>query len=399
MPLPQGYVIRSGIAVALQERAASMAAKDKIAALLRTADIEIDGSDPWDIRVHDERFYARVLAQGTLGAGESYLDGWWEVPSLDEFFTRVHRAKLERELMTTAMLVEVALSRVRNLQGRKLSRRVARRHYDLPIELYVAMLGATMQYTGAYYGTDGADRTLDEAQRLKLDLIARKLHLRPGMTVLELGGGFGGLARHLAQHHQCRVVSYNISREQVEFARAWCDGLTVDFRLQDYREAASDLAVYDRVVSIGLLEHVGPKNYRRFFELVHARLAPGGLALVHTIGGNVSMTTADPWITRYIFPGGVIPSEQQITAAKEGLFVLEDWHNFGPDYDRTLLAWDANFRAAWPALRADARLDERFYRMWRYYLNSCAGAFRARELNLWQLVLSRGDVPGYVPAR
>jgi cyclopropane-fatty-acyl-phospholipid synthase len=376
-----------------------MAAKDKLAALLRAADIEIDGGDPWDLRVHDERFYARVLADGTLGAGESYMDGWWDVPQLDEFFARVQRAKLGRQLMTAGVLGQVLLSRIRNLQGQRLSKRVARRHYDLSNDLYVAMLGPTMQYTCAYYATDGADRTLDEAQRLKLDLIARKLHLQPGMTVLELGGGFGGLAHHLAQHHQCRVVSYNISREQVEFARAWCDGLPVEFRLQDYREAASDPVKYDRVVSIGLMEHVGPRNYRRFFELVSARLAPGGLALVHTIGGNVSMTTTDRWIDRYIFPGGVIPSERQIAAAKEGLCVLEDWHNFGPDYDRTLLAWDANFRAAWPALRTGPQLDERFYRMWRYYLNSCAGAFRARELHLWQLVLSRGDVPRYVPVR
>jgi cyclopropane-fatty-acyl-phospholipid synthase len=195
------------------------------------------------------------------------------------------------------------------------------------------------------------------------------------------------------------VVSYNISREQVEFARAWCDGLPVEFRLQDYREAAADPVKYDRVVSIGLMEHVGPRNHRNFFELMSARLAPGGLALVHTIGGNVSMTTTDRWIDRYIFPGGVIPSERQIASAKEGLFVLEDWHNFGPDYDRTLLAWDANFRAAWPVLRNAPQLDERFYRMWRYYLNSCAGAFRARQLHLWQLVLSRGDVPRYVPVR
>lgn len=376
-----------------------MAAKDKLADLLRAADIEIDGSDPWDIRVHDERFYARVLAEGTLGAGESYMDGWWDAPALDEFFVRVHRAKLERELVTAGVLAQVVLSRILNLQRRMPSRRVARRHYDLSNELYAAMLGPTMQYTGAYYGTDGVDRTLDEAQQLKLDLIARKLHLRPGMTVLELGGGFGALARHLAQHHECSVVSYNISAEQVAFARAWCEGLPVEFRLQDYREAASDPKTYDRVVSIGLLEHVGPKNYRHFFQLIHARLAPGGLALVHSIGGNVSMATADRWITRYIFPGGVIPSERQIAAAHEGLLVLEDWHNFGPDYDRTLLAWDANFRAAWPVLRADARFDERFYRMWRYYLNSCAGAFRARALNLWQLVLSRGDVPAYVPVR
>lgn len=376
-----------------------MAAKDKLAALLRVADVEIDGGDPWDIRVHDERFYARVLADGTLGAGESYVDGWWDVPQLDEFFARVLQAKLERELVTVGVLGHVLLGKMRNLQGRTLARRVARRHYDLSNDLYVAMLGPTMQYTCAYYGTDGVDRTLDEAQRLKLDLIARKLHLRPGMTVLELGGGFGELACHLARHHDCRVVSYNISREQVEFARNRCVGLPVEFRLQDYREAAADAATYDRVVSVGLMEHVGPKNYRHFFEIANARLAPGGLALVHTIGGNVSRSTADRWIDRYIFPGGVIPSERQLAAAKEGLLVLEDWHNFGPDYDRTLRAWDANFRAAWPALRSDPQLDERFYRMWRYYLNSTAGAFRARALHLWQLVMSRGDVPRYVPVR
>jgi len=376
-----------------------MGAKEKVAALLRAAGIEINGSNPWDLRVQDERLYARVLADGTLGAGEAYMDGWWNAAQLDEFFVRIHGARIDRQLVTAGMLAEVALSKLANRQGRRPSKRVARQHYDLSNDLYVAMLGRTMQYTCAYYGPDGADQTLDEAQDRKLDLIARKLHLQPGMSVLELGGGFGGLARHLAMHHGCRVVSYNISREQVEFARAWCDGLPVEFRLQDYREAASDPRTYDRVVSIGLMEHVGPKNYRRFFEIARARLAPGGLALVHTIGGNVSMTTADRWITRYIFPGGVIPSEQQVSAAKEGLFVLEDWHNFGPDYDRTLLAWDVNFRAAWPTLGKDPAMDERFYRMWRYYLNSSAGAFRARTLNLWQLVLSRGDVPRYVPAR
>jgi cyclopropane-fatty-acyl-phospholipid synthase len=383
----------------MQKRATPMAAKDKLTELLRAADIEIDGGNPWDVRVHDERFYARVLAHGTLGAGESYMDGWWDVARLDEFFARVHRARLDKRLVTASTLAQIALARIGNLQARAFSRRVARRHYDLSNDLYVAMLGPTMQYTCAYYGADGVDRPLDEAQRLKLNLIARKLHLQPGMTVLELGGGFGELAHHLAQHHGCRVVSYNISREQVEFARARCDGLPVEFRLQDYREAESDPATYDRVVSIGLMEHVGPKNYRHFFEIASARLAPGGLALVHTIGGNVSQSTTDRWIDRYIFPGGVIPSERQIAAAKEGLLVLEDWHNFGPDYDRTLLAWDANFRAAWPTLGKDPRFDERFYRMWRYYLNSTAGGFRARVLHLWQLVLSRGDVPRYAPVR
>jgi cyclopropane-fatty-acyl-phospholipid synthase len=374
-------------------------ARDHVAELLQTAGILIGGTAPWDLRVLDDRFYERVLEGGSLAAGEAYMDGWWDADQLDEFFARVHRARLDRRLTTVPLIARAALARLGNLQGRRLSRRVAEQHYDLSNDLYVAMLGATMQYTCAYYGPAGDECTLDEAQRRKLDLVAAKLNLRPGMRVLELGGGYGGLARHLAEHHGCSVVSYNISRAQVEFARAWCRGLPVEFRLQDYREAATDATVYDRVVSIGLMEHVGPKNYRRFFEIAAGRLAPTGLLLVHTIGGNVSKSTADPWIDKYIFPGGVIPSETQLTDAKEDLFVLEDWHNFGPDYDRTLLAWYENFVTAWPDLRVRLRLDERFYRMWRYYLNSTAGAFRARVLNLWQFVLSRGDVPRYVPVR
>jgi cyclopropane-fatty-acyl-phospholipid synthase len=376
-----------------------MTAKEHVASLLRNAGIEIGGASPWDIRVNDDRLYPRVLAGGSLAAGEAYMDGWWDVDRLDEFFTRAHRAQIDRRMLSIPFMVHVSLSRVRNLQDRRHARRVAEKHYDLSNELYAAMLGPTMQYTCAYYGPAGDELALDEAQRRKLELIARKLHLRPGMTVLELGGGFGELARYLAEQWECRVVSYNISRQQVEFARERCAGLPVEFRLQDYRDAASDPTSYERVVSVGLMEHVGPKNYRGFFEIARSRLAPGGLCLVHTIGGNVSKAAADPWIDRYIFPGGVIPSAMQLTEASEGLLVLEDWHNFGPDYDRTLLAWDENFRAAWPQLSRNGHLDERFYRMWRYYLAMSAGAFRARALNLWQLVLSRGDVPRYTPAR
>ncbi|WP_376695168.1 cyclopropane fatty acyl phospholipid synthase [Wenzhouxiangella sp. EGI_FJ10305] len=376
-----------------------MSAKRKVAELLGAAGIEINGDRPWDLQVHDERLYRRVLAEGSLGAGESYMDGWWDVEQFDEFFTRIQGARIDRKLRSLPMLYQILLSRLGNRQSRRRSKQVAEQHYDLSNHLYEAMLGPTMQYTCAYYGREGEETTLDEAQRAKLALVARKLHLEPGMRVLELGGGFGELARYLAAEHDCEVVSYNISRQQVGYARQICQGLPVDIRLQDYREAARDATEFDRVVSIGLMEHVGPKNYRGFFELAKSRLKAGGLALVHTIGGNDSRTTADPWITRYIFPGGVIPSEAQLTHAKEGLFVLEDWHNFGPDYDRTLMAWEANFLAAWPELKVSEGLDERFYRMWRYYLNSSAGGFRARGLNLWQMVFSQGDVPRYVPVR
>ncbi len=376
-----------------------MSAREKVAQLLRTADIEIDGARPWDLQVRDERVYRRVLGEGPVGAGEAYMDGWWDVERLDEFFARVLRARLDHHFRSLSMLGRLVLSRLGNLQNRRRSRRVAEQHYDLSNGLYEAMLGPTMQYTCAYYGPDGSTATLDEAQRAKLALIARKLHLEPGMRVLELGGGFGELARYLADEHGCEVVSYNISSQQVAYARGLCEGLPVTIYQRDYREAVNEPAPFDRVVSIGLMEHVGPKNYRGFFDRARSQLKPGGLALVHTIGGNRSRTTADPWITKYIFPGGVIPSEAQLTRAKEGRFVLEDWHNFGPDYDRTLMAWEANFLAAWPELKEREGLDQRFYRMWRYYLNSTAGAFRARGLNLWQLVLSHGDVARYVPVR
>ena len=376
-----------------------MSAKQQFTELLRSAGVEVGGDRPWDVQVHDEGLYQRTLAEGSLGAGEAYMDGWWDTERLDELFFRMLRARLDRRIRTSSVLVPALLSRLGNLQNRRRSRRVAEQHYDLSTRLYEAMLGPTMQYTCAYYGPDGSDAPLDEAQRAKLALVARKLHLEPGMRVLELGGGFGELAHFLAAEHECEVVSYNISSQQVEYARARCEGLPVDIRQRDYREAAKESRQYDRVVSIGLMEHVGPKNYRSFFELARARLKAGGLALVHTIGGNVSRLDTDRWIAKYIFPGGVIPAAAQLTRAKEGLFVLEDWHNFGPDYDRTLTSWHDNFAAAWPELKQSEGLDERFCRMWRYYLLSSAGAFRARKLNLWQLALSQGDVRRYVLVR
>ncbi len=376
-----------------------VSARQRITELLAHADIAVGGDRPWDFRVLDERVYERILAEGSLGAGEAFMDGWWQTVRLDEFFSRLLGARLDERIRRPSVLWALLLSRFVNRQDRRRSKRVAEQHYDLSNRLYQAMLGPTMQYTCAYYGADAALADLDSAQRAKLALVAAKLHLRPGMRVLELGGGFGELARYLAADHGCEVTSYNISRRQVEFARARCQGLPVEIRLEDYREAAGLTESFDRVVSVGLMEHVGPRNHRGFFELVRARLTADGLALVHTIGGNVSKTRADDWIDRYIFPGGVIPSAAQMSRASEGLLVLEDWHNFGPDYDRTLMAWWDNFHAAWPELKAADGLDDRFFRMWRYYLQSCAGAFRARTLQLWQMVFSRGGLPRYEPIR
>ncbi|MGD0774280.1 MAG: cyclopropane fatty acyl phospholipid synthase [Candidatus Solibacter sp.] len=372
----------------------STAAARKVAEVFALAGIEIGGRRPWDLQVHDQRFYPRLLAGGDLAAGESYMDGWWDAEALDEMCTRVHRANLPALIGGWEMFWLALKSRVFNRQRRSQAGRVAHVHYDLGNDVYQAMLDRRMQYTCAYW-QDAA--TLDQAQENKLHLICRKMQLQPGMTVLELGGGFGGLAHFMATQYGCRVAMYNISAAQVAHAREWCKGLPVRIEQKDYREAARETGTFDRVVSVGLCEHIGQKNYRGFLDLTHRLLSPGGLFLLHTIGGNESYTCTDAWIDKYIFPNGMTPSVSQLGKAMEGRWVVEDWHNFGPDYDPTLMAWWRNFDRAWPSL--EAKYGERFYRMWKYYLLGCAGGFRARRLQLWQLVLSKGDIPWYTPVR
>jgi cyclopropane-fatty-acyl-phospholipid synthase len=370
------------------------AAAKKVAEMFALAGIEIGGDHPWDLQVHDERFYQRLLSYGSLAAGESYMDGWWNAEALDELCTRVHRANLADKVGDWETIWLALKARLFNRQRKSRSAEVAQEHYDLGNDIYEAMLDRRMQYTCGYW-TNAV--TLDQAQENKLRLICRKILLEPGMTVLDLGGGFGGLAHFMASEYGCRVVSYNISAEQVAFGREWCKGLPVRFEHKDYREAARETEMFDCVVSIGLCEHIGHKNYRPFLDLSHKLLRPGGLFLLHTIGGNASYTCTDPWVDKYIFPNGMTPSVTQLGSAMEGRWVVEDWHNFGPDYDQTLMAWWQNFDRAWPVLQQ--KYSERFYRMWKYYLLGCAGGFRARKLQLWQIVLSKGDIPSYTPVR
>jgi len=374
--------------------APASAAARKVAEILALAGVRINGPRAWDLRVQDERFFRRVLAEGSIGLGESYMDGWWNVERLDEFFTRIQRAELYTKVGGWGAILLALKARILNLQASSRARQVAQDHYDLGNDLYQAMLDKNMQYTCGYW-PDAT--TLDEAQESKMCLIARKLELSPGSKVLELGGGFGTLARFMARNFGCEVVSYNISHEQVAFGKELCKGLPVRFEEKDYREAAGEPQQFDRVVSVGLCEHVGPRNYRTFLDLAHGRLRDGGLFLLHTIGTNQSFPHTDPWIDKYIFPNGTLPSVAQLGQAMEGLWVVEDWHNFGPDYDKTLLCWWENLERAWPGLRV--KYGARFYRMWKYYLMACAGGFRARRLQLWQIVLSKGDIASYKPVR
>ncbi|RQW04099.1 cyclopropane fatty acyl phospholipid synthase [candidate division KSB1 bacterium] len=350
--------------------------------LVQTAGITVNGNASYDIQVRNSHFYQRVLAQGSLELGESYMDGWWDCEQLDEFINRVLRADLPSHIKSNlSLLWHVLHARLFNLQSKKRAFQVGERHYDIGNDLYEAMLDSRMNYTCAYWR--GA-KNLDQAQENKLELVCKKIGLQSGMTVLELGCGFGAFAGYAAQKYGAHVTGVTVSKKQVEWATAKYKNLPVDIRLQDYRSVRGQ---YDRVISIGIMEHVGYKNYRTYMQVVDRTLKPDGLAFIHTIGGTFSGAIADPWTVKYIFPNGSLPSMAQLTRAMEGLFDMEDWHNFGPDYDQTLLAWYANFAKAWPELKS--HYDERFYRMWRYYLLSAAGGFRARHNQLWQMVLNR----------
>ena len=357
-----------------------------VADMLARADVRIGGTRPWDIHFIDSDVPERILARGTLGLGETYMDGAWEVKRLDEFFHRVLRARLGQELKPLRLLYHSLRARLFNRQTSRRAWQVGQRHYDLGNDFYAAMLDPRMTYTCGFW--QGADNLAD-AQEAKLELICRKLGLQPGMRVLDIGCGWGSFMGYAAERHGVRCVGVTISREQAALGERRYGHLPVEFRLADYRTLNER---FDRIVSVGMFEHVGHKNYRTYMEVAHRCLRDDGLFLLHTIGKNRRRAGADPWIDKYIFPNGELPSAGQLGDAVDNLFVVEDVHNFGADYDRTLMAWHRNFEAAWP--RFADQLGERFHRMWRYYLLCCAGAFRARELQLWQWVLARNGVPG-----
>ena len=360
--------------------------RNRVAKLFDAAEIKIGGSRPWDIHVHEPAFYRRLLAEGARGAGESYMDGWWDVDQLDEFFCRVMKADLAQRLKSWHFWIDLARARLLNLQSRSRAFAVGEKHYDLGNELYKSMLDRRMIYSCGYWRDA---ENLDEAQEAKLDLVCRKLQFEPGMRVLDVGCGWGGAAKYMVRHHDVEVTGITVSREQASHTEQTCRGLPIEIRLQDYRELKGE---YDRIFSIGMFEHVGCKNYRTFMRIVRRCLVRNGLFLLQTIGGSRSVSTIDPWIERHIFPNSMLPSVVQISTAAEGLFVLEDWHNFGTDYDKTLRHWFRNFDREWPLLKKD--YDDRFYRMWKYYLLSSAGSFRARTIHLWQIVMSPDGVPG-----
>ncbi len=367
--------------------------------VLQRAGITVNGNAPWDIKINDPRFYNRVLINGSLGLGESYMRGDWDCQRLDQFFHRLLRNGVPWvETINPVSLALFLKSRLLNLAPKGKAFEIGQRHYDLGNNLFQAMLDPTVSYSCGYWRNASS---LEEAQIAKLDLICRKLHLQPGQRVLDIGCGFGGFARYAATHYSVEVVGLTVSREQAALAWRRCLGLSVVIRLEDYRDVCGQ---FDHVVSVGMFEHVESKNHRIYMQVVQRSLRPGGFVLLHTIGSSRGGTfnSPDPWIREYIFPLGQIPTRRQILRSSRGILEVRDWHEFGQYYDPTLMSWDSRFVAAWDELQAEYgdKVGGQFRRMWEYYLLSCAGAFRAGNIELWQVVLAHpGEHRNYYPVQ
>ncbi len=361
--------------------------KQTIQDIFDLADVRINGNRPWDIQVQNLSFYESVLAGGSLALGETYMDGWWDCEALDQFFYKIMGARLDKKVKKSKQVLWAILkAKIMNAQRRSKAYEIGKRHYDIGNDIFSIMLDNGMNYSCGYWNKA---ETLDKAQKAKLDLICKKMGLKPGMKVLDIGCGWGGFAKYAAEKYDVKVLGITVSREQVEFARKFCKGLTVEINLQDYRKLKEE---FDRIISIGMFEHVGSRNFRTYLKVARRCLTSDGLFLLHTIAGNSSVSSADPWINKYIFPNSMLPSAKQITSAAEGVFVLEDWHSFGQYYDKTLMTWYGNFTKNWDQIKDT--YDQRFYRMWTYYLLSCAGSFRSRRNQLWQIVFSKKGIQG-----
>ena len=360
--------------------------KETVEKLFDSVDININGTRSWDPQIHNELFYARAISGGSLALGESYMDGWWDCPALDQFSDKLLTGYIDKKVKVTnpAFLSQVIKAYIFNAQNKKKAYIVGEEHYDTGNDLFSLMLDKRMNYSCGYWRN--AD-SLEQAQINKLDLVCRKLHLKPGMNILEIGCGWGGFAKYAAENYGVSVHGITVSKEQLYYANKSCEGLKTRFELKDYRELDSQ---YDAIVSIGMFEHVGYKNYKIFMNVANRCLKDDGLFLLHTIGRNKPGFSADPWTNKYIFPNGMTPSASQISEALQSFFVIEDWHSFGQDYDTTLMSWNENFQNNYESLKG--RYDDRFKRMWEYYLLMCAGTFRSRRNQLWQLVMSKNGL-------
>ncbi len=364
----------------------------RVKSQLEPIGIQFSGDGDLAIRVKRPRFYKRAALQGSLGFGESYADGDWECDHLDKIVAHILRNSVGIGALPHLFLY--LRSALFNMQTVVRAKRVAMQHYDITTNVFEWMLDPYLQYTCGYW--PGAN-TLELAQTQKMDLVIKKLGLEAGDHLLDIGCGWGGLARYASERYGIKTYGLSISHSQLEYAAQLCEGLDCEFRYGDYRHLEEIYPQqFDAISIIGVTEHIGYKNYRSLYQVMRDRLKEDGLVLQHCITDMKSKKHTEPFTDKYIFPGGVVPSVAQLSEAMDSSFVLEDLHNFGADYDLTLMAWHRNLSSVKSKIINQPGLDERFYRVWEYYLLSCAALFRVRKAQLMQWVLSpKGVEDGY----
>jgi len=359
--------------------------QDWLAQLLASADIHLNGNRAWDIHINHPHLLTRLLKQGGVALGDSYMDGWWECQAIDQMLERAMRARLHEKLQTPRAWWESLRGRMRHSDSEGPSRIVGRMHYQVGNPVYQAMFDTHMTHSCAYW-VEGA-QTLEEAQLAKLEMICRKLQLKPGMRILDIGCGWGSFMRYAAEHYGVTVIGLTTSEGQLKLGQELAGSLPVQFEMTDYLQFNPDSkSRFDRIVSIGLFDQLGAHNFSAFFQTAKRSLKDDGWMLLQTQGKTQRSGLLDAWDDKHIHPTGYIPRLDEVTQASEAHFVVEDVHNFGADHDRTLQQWHQRFEMAWPQLRLSH--DERFYRMWRFHLLSSAASFRTRHKQMWQLVLS-----------
>ena len=365
--------------------------KQKAVTLFAKADIKINGNRDWDIQVHDERFYSRLLFHGSIALGEAYVDGWWDCKDVEQFIYRVLHYRLvnsktyELQHFGASFLKNTRFiwKKLINPQSIRRAAKDVRYHYNLGNDLFAATLDETMTYTCGYF-KDTND--LKQAQIDKMKLVCQKLNLQKGMRVLDIGCGWGSLAKYMADNYEVTVVGLTLSEEQKTFADNQCTNSDVTIELCDYRNHNGK---YDRIVSIEMIEHVGAKNLKSFMQKADKNLNEDGLMLLQFDGKSESINWNYSWIEKYVFPGTVTPSMQQIAKSSENLFFLVDWHDFTKDYHLTMNCWHENFLKNWDNIKDN--YDERFFRLWKFYLTCAPATALVNTQHLWQIVLQKNN--------
>ena len=364
--------------------------KKLIHSLLDKADITINGNDPWDMQIHDQTIYKDIVLKGSLGLGDGYIKQKWDVDKIDVFFEKILKARVSFLPSLTGALYEVQDS-LSNAQVGKKAFEVGTYHYDLGNELYELMLGESMAYSSARFLDK--KNSLTQAQYNKFDQLCKKLELKPGMKILEIGSGWGTFAKFAMSQYGVSVVGLTVSKEQKAYAEKACKGLPAQFILMDYQHIPNKYnGIFDRVVSIEMIEAVGSKNLKTYFSTIAKTLKPDGKFGMQVILGSGE---DDIFISKRIFPNGHVPSAKEIINNSFAFLHVQHWDSFGKDYEKTLLHWEKNFKNNWNDIKrikdtsGDKIYDKDFYRMWRYYLLLCAAGFRVGYIDVAQIVMTK----------